>query len=86
MLKKYKQAQGFDVFFTTGTDEQGQKLQESAIKAGKAPMEYIDPIVESAKELWRTLDINFDAFVLSTMGSIYSNGALPAFIADSCNF
>ena len=66
VLKKYKQAQGFNVFFTTGTDEHGQKLQESAIKAGKAPLEYIDPIVESAKELWRTLDIDFDAFVRST--------------------
>lgn len=66
VLKKYKQAQGFDVFFTTGTDEHGQKLQESAIKAGKAPLEYIDPIVESAKELWRTLDIDFDSFVRST--------------------
>ena len=66
VLKKYKQAQGFDVFFTTGPDEHGQKLQESAIKAGKAPLEYIDPIVESAKELWKTLDIDFDAFVRST--------------------
>lgn len=66
VLKKYKQAQGFDVFFTTGTDEHGQKLQESAMKAGKAPLEYIDPIVESAKELWKTLDIDFDAFVRST--------------------
>lgn len=66
VLKKYKQAQGFDVFFTTGTDEHGQKLQESAIKAGKAPLEYIDPIVESAKELWKTLDIDFDVFVRST--------------------
>ena len=66
VLKKYKQAQGFNVFFTTGTDEHGQKLQESAIKAGKAPLEYIDPIVESAKELWKTLDIDFDAFVRST--------------------
>ena len=66
VLKKYKQAQGFDVFFTTGTDEHGQKLQESAIKAVKAPLEYIDPIVESAKELWRTLDIDFDSFVRST--------------------
>lgn len=66
VLKKYKQAQGYDVFFTTGTDEHGQKLQESAIKAGKAPLEYIDPIVDSAKELWKTLDIDFDAFVRST--------------------
>lgn len=66
VLKKYKQAQGYDVFLTTGTDEHGQKLQESAIKAGKAPLEYIDPIVDSAKELWKTLDIDFDAFVRST--------------------
>ena len=66
VLKKYKQAQGYDVFFTTGTDEHGQKLQESAIKAGKEPLEYIDPIVDSAKELWKTLDIDFDAFVRST--------------------
>ena len=74
VLKKYKQAQGFDVFFTTGTDEHGQKLQESAIKAGKAPLEYIDPIVESAKELWRTLDIDFDAFVRST--KLYEKGEI----------
>lgn len=66
VLKKYKETQGFNVFFTTGTDEHGQKLQDSAIKAGKKPLEYIDPIVESAKELWKTLDIDFDAFVRST--------------------
>lgn len=66
VLKKYKQAQGYDVFLTTGTDEHGQKLQESAIKAGKEPLEYIYPIVDSAKELWKTLDIDFDAFVRST--------------------
>ena len=66
VLKKYKQAQGYDVFLTTGTDEHGQKLQESALKAGKEPLEYIDPIVDSAKELWKTLDIDFDAFVRST--------------------
>ena len=66
VLKKYKQAQGYDVFLTTGTDEHGQKLQESAIKAGKEPLEYINPIVDSAKELWKTLDIDFDAFVRST--------------------
>ncbi|WP_414153578.1 methionine--tRNA ligase [Parvimonas sp.] len=66
VLKKYKQAQGYDVFFTTGTDEHGQKLQDSALKAGKKPLEYIDPIVESAKELWKILNIDFDAFVRST--------------------
>nr|WP_243661028.1 methionine--tRNA ligase [Miniphocaeibacter halophilus] len=65
-LKKIRQIQGYDVFFTTGTDEHGQKLLEKAKEAGKEPLEYIDPIVESAKELWKKLDINYDAFVRST--------------------
>lgn len=65
-VKRYKQLQGYDVFFTTGTDEHGQKLLEAAQKAGKEPLEYIDPIVDSAKELWKKLDIRYDAFVRST--------------------
>lgn len=65
-LKRFKEIQGYDVFFTTGTDEHGQKLLEAAQKAGKKPLEYIDPIVESAKELWKKLDIKYDAFVRST--------------------
>lgn len=66
VLKKYKEAQGYNVILVTGTDEHGQKLQESAKTAGKEPLEYINPIVESAKELWKTLNIDFDAFVRST--------------------
>lgn len=65
-VKRYKQLQGYDVFFTTGTDEHGQKLLEAAQKAGMKPLEYIDPIVESAKALWKKLDIRYDAFVRST--------------------
>ncbi len=65
-LKKIREIQGYDVFFTTGTDEHGQKLLEKAKESGKKPLEYIDPIVDSAKELWKKLDINYDAFVRST--------------------
>ena len=65
-LKRFKEIQGYDVFFTTGTDEHGQKLMEAAQKAGKEPKEFIDPIVKSAKELWKKLDIKYDAFVRST--------------------
>lgn len=65
-VKRYKQLQGYDAFFTTGTDEHGQKLLEAAQKAGKEPLEYIDPIVDSAKALWKKLDIRYDAFVRST--------------------
>lgn len=78
VLKKYKQSQGYNVFFTTGTDEHGQKLQDSAIKANKKPLEYIDPIVESAKKLWKTLDIDFDAFVRST-NSIHEKNVCDIF-------
>ncbi|MDO5755014.1 MAG: methionine--tRNA ligase [Tissierellia bacterium] len=65
-LKRYKEVQGYDVFFTTGTDEHGQKLYEQAKKFGQKPLDYIDPIVASAKELWEKLDIDYDAFVRST--------------------
>lgn len=65
-LKRFKEIQGYEVFLTTGTDEHGQKLLESATKAGMKPLEFIDPIVESAKELWKKLDIRYDAFVRST--------------------
>ncbi|WP_300410047.1 methionine--tRNA ligase [Lagierella sp.] len=65
-LKKIKKMQGYDVHFTTGTDEHGQKLLEKANESGITPLEYIDPIVESAKELWRKLDIDYDAFVRSS--------------------
>lgn len=65
-LKRFKTAQGYDVFFTTGTDEHGQKLYDTAKAHGLAPLEYIDPIVRSARELWEKLDIHYDAFVRSS--------------------
>ena len=65
-LKKYKKLQGYDVYFTTGTDEHGEKLQRSAQERGMEPIEYIDGIVASIKELWDMLDIDYDYFVRST--------------------
>ncbi|NMB09846.1 MAG: methionine--tRNA ligase [Tissierellia bacterium] len=65
-LKRFKEIQGKDVYFVTGTDEHGQKLFETAQKAGKKPLEYIDPIVDSAKSLWGKLDIRYDKFVRTT--------------------
>lgn len=65
-LKKFKRIQGYDVFFTTGTDEHGQKIQESAEKAGMGEKEYVDRIVVSIKKLWKDLEIDYDAFVRST--------------------
>lgn len=65
-LKKFKKIQGYDVFLTTGTDEHGQKLLEKATQAGKNPIDFINPIVESAKDLWKKLEIDYDAFVRTT--------------------
>lgn len=65
-LKRYKRIQGYDAFFVTGTDEHGQKLQQTAEKNGMKPLEYIDGIVDSIKELWEKLDIDYDVFVRST--------------------
>ncbi len=65
-IKKYKQLQGYNVFFTTGTDEHGQKIEQKAIEAGVSPKEYVDNIVVSIKELWEKLDIHYDAFERST--------------------
>lgn len=65
-IKRYKKLQGYDVFFTTGTDEHGQKMEEKAKEAGLEPKEYVDNIIVSIKELWRKLDIDYDAFIRST--------------------
>lgn len=65
-IKRYKELQGYDVFFTTGSDEHGQKIEETATKAGMTPKEYVDMIVNEIKKLWKTMDINYDAFVRSS--------------------
>ncbi|MDO5027038.1 MAG: methionine--tRNA ligase [Tissierellia bacterium] len=65
-LKKYKKIQGYDAYLVTGTDEHGQKIQESAAKKGMKELEFIDGIVASAKDLWKKLEIDYDQFVRST--------------------
>lgn len=65
-LKKFKKMQGYDVFFTTGSDEHGQKLMQKAQEYGMEPKEYIDHIVENIKALWAKMDIDYDSFIRST--------------------
>ncbi len=66
VLKKFKEKQGYDAYFLTGTDEHGQKIQEAANNNGQEPKEYVDEIVASIKELWKTLEIDYDKFVRTT--------------------
>lgn len=64
-LKRYKNIQGYDAYLVTGTDEHGQKIKEEADKRGLKPIEFTTGIVESVKDLWRKLEIDYDYFVRS---------------------
>ncbi len=65
-LARYKRLDGYDVFFQTGTDEHGQKIETKALEAGVTPKEYVDKIVDNAKDLWKSLGISYDYFIRTT--------------------
>ena len=65
-IARYKRLCGYDVFYLTGTDEHGQKIQKKAEEAGVTPQEYVDEIVGNAKDLWKCLDISYDKFIRTT--------------------
>jgi len=65
-LARFKRLTGYDVFFLTGTDEHGQKIQRIAEKKGVTPKEYVDNIVASIKELWKRMNISYDKFIRTT--------------------
>ena len=65
-ITKYKKIRGFDTFLLTGLDEHGQKIQEVAEKNGKTPQEYVDGMAEMAKELWKTMKIDYNYFIRTT--------------------
>ena len=62
-VARFKRLAGYDVFFLTGSDEHGQKLQRTAESQGLKPIEYIDKIVAGFKELWQRLEISNDDFI-----------------------
>ena len=57
---------GYDVYFQTGTDEHGQKIENKAKEAGVTPKEYVDEIIDNAKDLWKSLNISYDYFIRTT--------------------
>ena len=65
-LARYKKEKGYDVYFLTGSDEHGQKIEDRAKKAGVSPKEYVDPIIADAKDLWKELDVDYDKFIRTT--------------------
>ncbi|WP_155286777.1 methionine--tRNA ligase [Lacticaseibacillus zhaodongensis] len=66
VLARYKRQAGFDVFFLTGTDEHGLKIEQKAEKLGMDPQTYVDGMVADIKKLWKTLDITNDKFIRTT--------------------
>lgn len=65
-IARYKRLEGKDVFFMTGTDEHGQKIEKKAEEANVTPKEYVDKIVEDSKDLWKALNISYDKFIRTT--------------------
>ena len=67
-IARFKRMDGFDVFYLTGTDEHGQKVQQRAEKAGVTPKQFVDGLYAQIVDLWKTLDISYDKFIRTTDG------------------
>ncbi|MBQ8684764.1 MAG: methionine--tRNA ligase [Clostridia bacterium] len=65
-IARFKRKQGYDVFFQTGTDEHGQKIQEKAEKAGVTPQAYVDKIAGEIKGIWDLVGTSYDKFMRTT--------------------
>lgn len=65
-IARYQRLRGKDVFFLTGTDEHGLKIEEAAREAGISPQEYVDNITNQLKNIWKLMDISYDKFIRTT--------------------
>ena len=65
-LARFKRMQGYDVFYLTGTDEHGQKIEKAALSQGVDVKEYVDKQVDSLKKIWDLLGISYDKFIRTT--------------------
>ena len=65
-IARYKRFEGYDVFFQTGTDEHGQKIELKAEDAGVTPKEFVDNAAGQIKEIWDLMDTSYDKFIRTT--------------------
>lgn len=65
-IARYKRKQGYDVFFLTGTDEHGQKIEGCAAESGLTPKEYVDKVAGEIKSIWDLMDSSYDKFIRTT--------------------
>jgi methionyl-tRNA synthetase len=66
VMARWKRLDGFDVFFLTGTDEHGQKVEKAAAAAGLEPQDFADNVSRNFQELWKVLNISNDDFIRTT--------------------
>jgi methionyl-tRNA synthetase len=78
MLSRYSRLRGIDTYFLTGTDEHGQKIEESAAKNGKETQIFADEISATFRNLWDEFDISYDQFIRTT-DSDHKKGVQKAF-------
>ncbi len=65
-MARYQKMLGKDVFFLTGTDEHGAKIEKKAQEKGCTPLEFVNPLVDDIKDIWKALDISYDKFIRTT--------------------
>ncbi len=65
-IARYKREQGYDVYFQTGTDEHGQKIELKAGEAGVTPKEFVDQVAGEIKRIWDLMDTSYDKFIRTT--------------------
>ena len=66
VIARYKRLVGYDVYFQTGTDEHGEKIEQKAREAGVSPQEYVDDIASEIKAIWDVMNTSYDKFVRTT--------------------
>ncbi len=65
-IARYKRSQGYDVFFQTGTDEHGQKIELKAEEAGITPKQYVDDVAGEIRRIWDLMNTSYDKFIRTT--------------------
>lgn len=65
-IARYKRSQGYDVFFQTGTDEHGQKIELKAKEAGTTPKEFVDNVAGCIQDIWDMMNTSYDKFIRTT--------------------
>lgn len=65
-IVRYKRLRDFDVYFLTGTDEHGEKIQQEALANGRTPKEHVDIIAAEVRDIWDTMNVSYDQFIRTT--------------------